>query len=369
MIGGAKNLSARMADSTMTREGLLTARWSYDYGVVWRGMEALYARTGDKRYFEYIKDAMDAFVDGNGGIRDYALDSYNLDYVCNGRQLLFLYKATGEEKYLRAARTLRTQLECQPRTSDGGFWHKKCYPYQMWLDGLHMAEPFYLEYALLTGEGDETPDDIALQLTLAYRHTLDAQTGLNRHAWDERRAQPWADKQTGLAPHAWGRAVGWYMMALCDVLEILPRAHRAYAGLLDIFRALCDKMLSVRVNLLWQQVLDCPDRPENYLESSGSCMMVYAMLKGARLGLVGEEIAKQARASYDALVTRFVCQKQNGDIFLIGCCQCAGLGGAGARDGTFEYYMSEPVIAYDLKGTGAFIQAACEAEAYDERVS
>jgi len=141
-----------MAESLMRRYGLLKDRWSYDYGVVWRGMEALYALTGEKRWFDYIRDAMDTFVQEDGSIRDYSFDAFNLDYVCNGRQLLYLYKATGEEKYRRAADLLREQLRRQPRTSDGGFWHKKCYPYQMWLDGLHMAAPFYTEYCLMTGD-------------------------------------------------------------------------------------------------------------------------------------------------------------------------------------------------------------------------
>ena len=142
--------AAKMADCLMKRYGLLTSRWSYDYGVAWRGMEALYAMTGEKKYFDYIKDAMDTFVtDESGAIRDYTLDEFNLDYICNGRQLLYLYKATGDEKYLRAADVLRDQLRRQPRTSDGGFWHKKCYPYQMWLDGLHMSAPFYVEYCLM----------------------------------------------------------------------------------------------------------------------------------------------------------------------------------------------------------------------------
>ena len=142
--------AAKMADCLMKRYGLLTSRWSYDYGVAWRGMEALYALTGEKKYFDYIKDAMDTFVtDESGAIRDYTLDEFNLDYICNGRQLLYLYKATGDKKYLRAAEVLRDQLRRQPRTSDGGFWHKKCYPYQMWLDGLHMSAPFYVEYCLM----------------------------------------------------------------------------------------------------------------------------------------------------------------------------------------------------------------------------
>ena len=195
--------AAKMADCLMKRYGLLTSRWSYDYGVAWRGMEALYAMTGEKKYFDYIKDAMDTFVtDESGAIRDYTLDEFNLDYICNGRQLLYLYKATGDEKYLRAADVLRDQLRRQPRTSDGGFWHKKCYPYQMWLDGLHMSAPFYVEYCLMmeddAGICDAGIRDAAKQLQLAYEHTYEPKTRLNHHGWDESRAQQWSDPETCL---------------------------------------------------------------------------------------------------------------------------------------------------------------------------
>ena len=205
--------AAKMADCLMKRYGLLTSRWSYDYGVAWRGMEALYAMTGEKKYFDYIKDAMDTFVtDESGAIRDYTLDEFNLDYICNGRQLLYLYKATGDKKYLRAAEVLRDQLRRQPRTSDGGFWHKKCYPYQMWLDGLHMSAPFYVEYCLMM-EDDAGIRDAAKQLQLAYEHTYEPKTRLNHHGWDESRAQQWSDPETGRSAHAWGRAMlssgGW----------------------------------------------------------------------------------------------------------------------------------------------------------------
>ena len=214
--------AAKMADCLMKRYGLLTSRWSYDYGVAWRGMEALYAMTGEKKYFDYIKDAMDTFVtDESGAIRDYTLDEFNLDYICNGRQLLYLYKATGDKKYLRAADVLRDQLRRQPRTSDGGFWHKKCYPYQMWLDGLHMSAPFYVEYCLMmeddAGIRDAGIRDAAKQLQLAYEHTYEPKTRLNHHGWDESRAQQWSDPETGRSAHAWGRAVGWYMLGLARV--------------------------------------------------------------------------------------------------------------------------------------------------------
>ncbi len=353
--------AVRMADSLMKHEGLLNAEWHYDYGVVWRGMEALYAQTMDEKYLGYIKEAMDSFVDESGSIRSYEFDSFNLDYVCNGRQLLYLYKKTGDEKYRKAADMLRDQLRRQPRTSDGGFWHKKCYPYQMWLDGLHMAAPFYCEYSLMTGD-EEGLKDVAHQLRLAYEHTYNPDTGLNHHAWDESCAQVWSDPETGRSAHAWGRAVGWYMLALADVLELLPASHPLHEELRALFEQLARRMLALRDGDVWLQVLDCPGRPGNYREASASCLMVLSMLKMARLGYVPAEIGEEARRSFAAIQREFVGVMKNGDMFLAKTCHGAGLGGPNQRDGSFDYYISEAVGSWDLKGTGAYIQAACEVE-------
>ena len=353
--------AALMADSLMARYGLLGGKWSYDYGVTWRGMEALYALTGEQRYFDYIREALDAFVDEEGRILSYDHEAFNLDYICNGRQLLYLYKRTGEQKYLLVADTLREQLRRQPRTSDGGFWHKKCYPYQMWLDGLHMSAPFYVEYCLMKGD-DEGVQDAARQLTLAYAHTLDPRTGLNHHAWDESRQQSWSDPETGRAAHAWSRAVGWYMLGLADVLELLPREHPCHEGLRAMFERLAKRMLDIRVDGVWLQVMDCPERPGNYKESSGSCLMAAAMLKMARLGCVPKDIGEAAQESFRAIQREFVGRMKDGRMFLAKTCGGAGLGGQPYRDGSYDYYISEAVVSWDLKGTGAYIQAACEME-------
>ena len=371
--------AAKMADCLMKRYGLLTSRWSYDYGVAWRGMEALYAMTGEKKYFDYIKDAMDTFVtDESGAIRDYTLDEFNLDYICNGRQLLYLYKATGDEKYLRAADVLRDQLRRQPRTSDGGFWHKKCYPYQMWLDGLHMSAPFYVEYCLMmeddagirdagirdAGIRDAGIRDAAKQLQLAYEHTYEPKTRLNHHGWDESRAQQWSDPETGRSAHAWGRAVGWYMLGLADVLALLPENHECFEPLRALMEKISARMLEIRVDGAWLQVLDCPGREGNYLESSGSCLMTAAILKAAANHQLPDWMLTAAQESFRAIQRHFVGQMRDGTLFLAKTCYGAGLGGKteAYRDGSYDYYISETVGSYDIKGTGAYIQAACAYE-------
>lgn len=356
-------LARKMADCLMKREGILQKQWSYDYSVVHQGMEMLYGRTGEKKYFDYIQRSLDAFLSPDGSqLRGYDPNSHNLDFLCLGKQLLYLYRQTGEQRYFTAASVLRRQLLSQPRTPEGGFWHKACYPSQMWLDGLHMAAPFYLRYALEAGEGPESVNDVTWQLRLAYDRTLNPVTGLNCHGWDAARQQKWADPISGRSAHAWGRAVGWYMTALVDVLELLPESANDRGALLTILKAMAQKLLLVRRDGVWQQVLDCPGRMGNYAEASGSSMIVYALLKGARLGLLTPEIGREGQLAFGALVRHFVGQLQDGTLFLAKCCQCAGLGGANYRDGSFDYYISEPIISYDLKGTGAFIQAACEME-------
>ena len=352
--------AAALADCLIAREGLLNHQWSYDYGVVWRGMEMLYALTGQDQYLAYIYDALDGMIAEDGQIAGYSLRDQNLDYLCNGRALICLWRETRQERFLRAIRLLRSQLDTQPRTSDGGFWHKQVYPYQMWLDGQHMAIPFYIQSELMLDGSAEALDDAANQLILAYRHTLNPATGLPCHGWDEKKRQNWADPETGRAAHAWGRAVGWYMVALADSLDLLPREHRLYGDVLAIFRELSGRLLSIREEGVWLQVLDCPGRPGNYLESSGSCMIDYALLKGARLRLLPEDCGAEAQRSFEAIQRQFIGRMRNGEYFVARCCRGAGLGGSGGRDGSFDYYISEIVSSFDLKATGAYLQAACE---------
>ncbi len=196
-------------------------KWRYDQGVILKGIEGIWKATGDGKWFSYLQNSMDFYIKDDGSILGYRPDEFNIDHINNGKLVLTLYNVTGKEKYKKAADLLRSQLRTQPRTSEGGFWHKKIYPSQMWLDGLYMGQPFYAEYAKTFGE-DSAFNDITRQFILMERHARNAKTGLLYYGWDESKQQQWANKATGLSPHVWGRALGWYGMAMVDALDYFP---------------------------------------------------------------------------------------------------------------------------------------------------
>jgi rhamnogalacturonyl hydrolase YesR len=338
-------------------------RWSYDQGVILEGFTGLWKRTGNQEYFRYMQKSMDHFVDTNGNIHTYQLKDYNIDNIKNGRILLTLYKATKNNKYKIAADQLREQLQGQPRTHNGGFWHKKRYPYQMWLDGLYMGEPFYAEYAVLTGDNSAF-GDITRQFVLMEQHARDPQTGLLYHAWDESKEQRWANKTTGQSPHFWGRAMGWYAMALVDALEYYPAGHPGRDSLIAILNrtAAAVKKYQDTKTGCWYQVLDKGDSTGNYVEASASCMFVYALAKGMRLGYLPATYRTVAQKGYKGILKQFIRKNPEGDITLSGTVSVAGLGGEPYRDGSYAYYLSEKVIDNDPKGVGAYILAANEME-------
>jgi unsaturated rhamnogalacturonyl hydrolase len=368
--GQAAPLSERMAATVMTvwkdavKEPDRPDKWTYEQGVLLTGMEAVWLNTGDGRYFDYIRRVTDRYVADDGTIRTYKLADYNIDNVQPGRILLLLYKVTGQEKYRKAAATLREQLRNHPRTSEGGFWHKKIYPSQMWLDGLYMGEPFYAEYARTFNE-PEAFDDIAKQFVLMERHSRDAKTGLLYHGWDESRQQRWADKATGRSPHFWGRAMGWYAMALVDTLERFPAEHPRRAELLGILGRLAaavEKYQEPQTGL-WYQVLDGGGMKGNYREASASAMFVYSLAKAVRLGYLPESYLKVAERGWVGIGRQFVEEAAGGGVNFKGTVSVAGLGGNPYRDGSYAYYLSEPVVTNDAKGVGAFLMACAEMEA------
>jgi unsaturated rhamnogalacturonyl hydrolase len=338
------------------------AKWSYDQGVILKGIEGLWNRTGDGRWFNYIQKSMDFYVQEDGSIRGYKLEEYNLDNVNNGKLLLLLYEVTGKEKYRKAVDLLRKQLKTHPRNSEGGFWHKKVYPGQMWLDGLYMAEPFYAQYAKLFHE-DTAFNDIARQFILIDRHTRDTKSGLYYHGWDETKQQKWADKQTGLSPNVWGRALGWYGMAMVDALDYFPDGHPGRDSIIRILNRFATAVTKVQEAKtgLWYDVPNLPSEPKNYFEASASSMLVCALAKGVRKGYLPSTFLKNAQKAYDGILKQFI-KTDHGQTDLAGTVSVSGLGGNPYRDGSFAYYMSEPVIVNDPKGMGAFINAANEME-------
>ncbi len=358
----ATNVMTRWKDSWETEPGK-PEKWSYEQGVVLKGIESVWYNTADGRYFKYIQHSIDRFVNEDGTIKTYKLDDYNLDNVLNGRVLLLLYKVTGQDKYRRAADLLREQLKTQPRTSEGGFWHKKVYPSQMWLDGLYMAEPFYAEYGATFHE-DADFDDIAKQFVLMELHARDVKTGLLYHGWDESRKQRWANRQTGTSANFWGRAVGWYAMALVDTLDYFPKDHPQRNSLIAILKrlAVAVERYQDRQSGLWFEVLDQSGTAGNYAEASVSSMFVYALAKGVREGYLPASYLNVAQKGYQGILKQFLETEPNGQVVLKGTVSVGGLGGDPYRDGSYRYYLSEKVVNNDPKGLGAFLLASSEME-------
>lgn len=356
----------RMARSVMTRNPVNHRRWDYTGGVVLGAIEQVGLATRDTAMLAYVKRNMDLFVQPDGTIRGYDLEEYNIDHVAPGRVLFGLFARTKDERYRKAIELLRSQLRTHPRTSEGGFWHKKIYPNQMWLDGLYMGAPFYAQYARTFGE-PAAFDDVAKQFLLVARHTRDPGTGLMYHGWDETRSMFWADTATGLSANFWGRAIGWYMLGVVEALDHLPADHPDRAAIVKTFRDVAEGVAAVQDPLtgLWWDVLDQPNRAGNYLEASASSMFAYALAKGARLGYLDARYRDIAVRGFDGLLTHLVRENPNGTISLVNVVQVSGLGGnprrdGSRRDGSYAYYVSEPVVTDDYKGVGPFILAALE---------
>lgn len=339
--------------------------WTYDRGVITKGLENVWYNTGNPAYYNTIKTSMDAFVQEDGSIKGYKMDEYNIDHILTGRSLLMLYKVTGQKKYYQAAESLRRQLDKHPRTKEGGFWHKKRYEWQMWLDGLYMGQPFYAEWAATFHE-PAAFDDIANQFVWMEKHSIDEKTGLLYHGWDESKQQAWANKETGKSPHFWGRAMGWYGMALVDVLQYFPESHPRQKELVAILNRLAQSVTSVqdKPTGLWWDIMNLPNYKNNYLEASASCMLTYTLAKGVRFGWLPDTYTRAANKGFKGILDKFIKTEPNGDINLDGTVSVSGLGGNpdSYRDGSFEYYMSEKVIRNDPKGVGAFIKCATEME-------
>jgi unsaturated rhamnogalacturonyl hydrolase len=344
---------ARRGDSLAWKEGG-KAKWDYTAGLFTLSLLKLDA----PRYRGFVETVVGPFITPDGNIRTYKPDEYQLDHINPGKTVLALYQLTHEERYRKAAELLRRQLDTQPRTSDGGFWHKQRYPYQMWLDGLYMAAPFEAEYAKLFHQPADF-DEVAKQIRLMSEHSYDPATGLFYHGWDESKHQEWANKTTGRSPNFWGRAIGWYAMALVDVLDYIPADHPARSEIIATLQKLCVGIVKYQDSQsgLWYQVVDQGGRPGNYLEATASCMFVYTMAKGVNRGYLSGEYVPAIRKGYSGIINRLI-KVDDKKVTLTQCCSVAGLGYG--RDGSYEYYLREPIVDNDLKGVGPFILAGTE---------
>ncbi|MDR1108908.1 MAG: glycoside hydrolase family 88 protein [Spirochaetaceae bacterium] len=366
-IDREKPLSERAARSVMGRYTREQVRWHYEHGLVLQSIFAVGERAGNEEYGCWVKTMYDAVISDDGVISGYREEEYNLDQINPGKTLFSLYKTFGEEKYRAAIERLYTQLTRQPRTKTNGFWHKKIYPWQMWLDGLYMQGPFYAQYTAEYGAAGNF-DDLVHQFVLMESKARDDASGLLYHAWDEARAQVWADPRTGCSPHFWGRAMGWFCMALVDALDYIPPSRKEAT---EVLKAMARRMVAPILKYqdkqsgLWYQILDRGQSEKNYPESSVSAMFVYFLFKLLRTGVLTEDqsfVQDAALAGYAGLLAHQVSEDASG-LHLRGICKVAGLGGNPYRDGSYEYYVNEPVAVDDFKGIGPFILASLEREA------
>jgi unsaturated rhamnogalacturonyl hydrolase len=357
--------SVRMANNVLaTSDSLIyyvdrNPKWAYDVALLGMAIDRL--GTVDKKYHEYMKAWVDHFVKPDGSVTDYKMSEYNLDRIFPGRNVITLYKLHPETRYKIAIDGFIEQLKSHPKTNSGGYWHKKIYPWQMWLDGIFMASTYMAQYA----KEFNTPEwfDVATKQTkMIYEKTLDPSTGLLMHAWDESRSQKWCDPSTGKSHYPWSRATGWYIMAIVDILEYLPENHPDRAELISILQKTCDALLKVRdpKSGIWYQVLNYGGKEGNYLEGSGSAMNAYVFAKGARKGYLDKKYLAIASSAFDGIVKELITVDDKGVITFNNICGGCGLGGTPYRDGTYEYYVNEKRVINDTKGVGPFIMAAIE---------
>lgn len=355
-----------------------TLKWDYSHGLELGAMLDVAESYRRRDIADYVQAYADTFVRSDGSIRTYRLDEYSLDRINTGKLLFRVYRQTKEQRYLSALQLLRSQLDTHPRNADGGFWHKKVYPHQVWLDGVYMATPFLAEYTYRyvapvdSAEAQRAYDDVVLQILQAARHTYDPQTGLYRHACDVSRQMFWCDSVSGQSAECWGRALGWYMMAVVDALDFIPQQTAGRDSVLQVLQTIADGLDRWKdpETGLWYQVLDKhrhiplhydqPRNPyaDNYLESSCSAMFIYSLLKACRQGYLSKRYRKLATRAYNNYIRQFVYKDVDGQLCIRNACAVAGLGGANHRPGTFDYYVHESRRANDPKAVGPFIKAS-----------
>lgn len=335
--------------------------FGYSQGVGCQAMLDVWKQTGDRKYLDYVIHWADTIINDQGEIHLYKVETYNIDYIKPGTVLFDVWKQTGKEKYKLAMDRLVNQMKNHPRTFEGGFWHKLIYQHQIWLDGLYMGSPFLAEYAV-TFNKPELMDDVVNQFIVCAKHTYDAKTGLYYHAWDESKNQRWANKQTGQSPNFWGRSIGWWFMALVDVLDFVPANHPQRPELLKMINGLAETLPKYQDQTgLWYQVLDKGAVGGNYLEASVSSMFMYSYAKAVNKGYIDAKYKAVAEKAYDGLMKNLIVKNADGTLTLTKCCAVAGLGGHPTyRDGSFEYYVNERIRDNDAKATGPFIMGCLQ---------
>lgn len=359
--------SVRMADSEIKRnteawmlDFSKAPKWNYCHGLELQAILQVWQQTGDKKYYDYAYGFADLMVQSDGQIKTYKSQEYNIDRINSGKMLFTIYTQSKEERFKSALDLMRNQMKTHPRTADGSFWHKKIYPHQVWLDGLYMACPFLAEYGKMFSE-PELYDEAALQILDAHKYLYDSKTGLYYHGWDESRQQRWADPETGLSPNFWSRSIGWYMMAMVDVLDFMPEDHPKRNEIILLLRQLAKSIERYRDKKtgMWYQVTDQMGRDGNYLESSASAMFIYSWVKGVQKGYLDKNYEKKGKKAYGQFVKRFVKENSDGTISVTDGCAVAGLGGEKVyRDGSYEYYINEPVRDNDPKAVSPFIMVS-----------
>ena len=354
-IVSKKFLQHMLQDKEGTDPGKRSAVWNYEEAVTLKGIDRLWRKTGDDAYFTYMKKIIDHFIGEDGSIRTYLPLEYNSDQVTGGLILLTLYEKTKETKYKIAMDHLWEQIQWQPRTKEGGFWHKYKYPYQMWLDGAYMLDVFYASYTKAFQKN--TFSDIANQLIWMNKHLKDPVTGLLFHGWDESKKQQWCDPITGRSLEIWSRSMGWYVMALVDIIELFPSNHPKRP---ELIRILNGTMASIaryqdKSSGVWYQIVNKGGMKGNYLEASGSTMFTYAMAKGIHKGYLPETFKSSLKKAYEGLQKEFITIDDKGLPHIHHSCSGAGLGGTPYRSGTYEYYINEPQRSDDLKTIGPLI--------------
>ncbi|MBD1434692.1 glycoside hydrolase family 88 protein [Sphingobacterium sp. DN00404] len=334
--------------------------FGYGQGLGCLAMLKMWEKTNDKKYFDYVEAWADTIINDEGSIHLYKRETYNIDYINPGKILFTLYEKTGKEKYKLAIENLMSQLKVHPRTLEGAYWHKLIYPHQIWLDGIYMADPFIAAYGQFTDDNTNI-DDVINHILVTAKHTYDPETGLYYHAWDESKKQQWASKVTGQSPNFWGRSMGWWFMALVDVLDFIPKDYPQRNEIVFLINGLAETLPKYQDNEgLWWQVLDKIGKEKNYQEASVNAMFMYSFAKAANKGYISESYKTVAEKTLQGIQKKLLKKEADGTLTLIQCNAVAGLGGHPYRDGSYDYYVNERIRENDAKATGPFIMGLLE---------